>query len=197
MRADRGLDPAWASNPGRDRGRILADRLIGTLDAADEALARAGVRQVVGSPLLERQLSPMQRGDPPRGDLALAVFPPEWRDLYGAATKLARLDQGVARHLRRKHPEANAAAVRDRLQETLDSAPLVLRQRGRGRSGKPYDDIVFFLFARDSIWKAVVTRDSARSLRVKTFYQSGEADVARTESRADSQYLRDERERPG
>ena len=197
MQVDRGLDPAWASNPGLDRERILADSLAGRLDAADEALARAAVRQVAGSPLLERQLAPMRADDLPKGDLPAAILPAEWRDRYEAATKLARLDQDAARHLRRKHAEANAGAIRDRLQETLDSAQLVLRQRGRGKSGKPYDDIVFFLFGERSTWKAVVTRVSARSLRLKTFYKSGATDVARTESRADSEYLRDERERPG
>ena len=34
VEVDRGLDPAWASHPGRDRERILADRLAAALKTA-------------------------------------------------------------------------------------------------------------------------------------------------------------------
>ena len=40
---DKGLDPAWASNPGKFRGKILMEHLNSTIDAADPALARAAV----------------------------------------------------------------------------------------------------------------------------------------------------------
>ena len=48
---DQGLDPAWASNPGKFRGKILMDRLNGAIDAAHPADARATVLSVRESPI--------------------------------------------------------------------------------------------------------------------------------------------------
>ena len=59
---DRGLDPEWSGNPGRDRSLALADALARSIDHAadfgDGALAREAVAGVLDSPLLERQLDP-------------------------------------------------------------------------------------------------------------------------------------------
>ena len=177
MRADRGLDPAWASNPGRDRERILADRLIGSLDAADEALARAGVEQVAGSPLLERQLSPMKRGGSPRGDLPVAYLEREWRDSLSLETRLVRLTGKTARKQRRNHRGLAAADYRSLLPETLREAQLVLRETGH--FGREREDLVFFRFRADGrIFKAVVERSAARVARLATFHQCAPATVA-------------------
>ena len=70
QKLDRGLDPALAGNPGVDRARILQDSLAEKIDLADEGLARAALRQVVDSPLLERHLARV-KGALPKGDLRI------------------------------------------------------------------------------------------------------------------------------
>ena len=52
-KTDEGLDPAWATNPGKYRERVLAGHLDGRVDAADRALAAAAHRSLMRSPLLE------------------------------------------------------------------------------------------------------------------------------------------------
>ena len=194
MQVDRGLDPAWASNPGRDRERILADRLIGKLDAADEALARAAVRTVAGSSLLERQLAPMKRDDPPRGDLPVAFLEREWRGALQLETSLVRLTGKTARKQRRDHRDLAAADYRSLLPETLRDAQLVLRETGH--FGRRREDLVFFRFLADGrIFKAVVERSSRRAARLATFYESHPGDLASTLERGE--VLRDVRARSG
>lgn len=48
---DKGIDPAWASNPGKDRGRILMDDLNGKIERADYDLARSTVGSIVDGPI--------------------------------------------------------------------------------------------------------------------------------------------------
>ena len=53
---DEGLDPAWASNPGKRRAQILDDHLNAKLEAADQELAQAAVESIVRSPMLGEHL---------------------------------------------------------------------------------------------------------------------------------------------
>ena len=69
IRVDRGLDPAWATNPGLHREWILAEDALVKIGALPGGLAREAVRQFVDSPLLGRHLSGRGQGGPPRGDL--------------------------------------------------------------------------------------------------------------------------------
>ena len=48
---DNGLDPAWASNSGKFRGKVLMEHLNSTIDAADPALARAAVLSLQQGPI--------------------------------------------------------------------------------------------------------------------------------------------------
>ena len=48
---DRGLDPAWASNSGKFRGKVLMDHLNGAIEAADPAHARAAILSLRQGPI--------------------------------------------------------------------------------------------------------------------------------------------------
>lgn len=52
-RVDDGLDPAWASNPGKDWGRVMSDRVFQALDGTAPDFTRAAVRNIVDSPMLD------------------------------------------------------------------------------------------------------------------------------------------------
>ena len=153
MTVDRGLDPAWASNPGRDRGRILADRLIGALDAADEELAREAVRQVVDSPLLERRLAPAPKGERP-GDLPVGYLDTWSRGVLGSSTAIVRLTGPTARKQRREHRDLKPDDYREPLREALARGrPLRVERHG----GQPVNALAFFLGLADGrVLKAAI-----------------------------------------
>lgn len=164
---DRGLDPAWASNSGRDRQRILADRLIGGLDAADEALAAAAVRTVVDSPLLERRLAPAPKGERP-GDLPVGYLA---RDLQGALdspTRVVRLTGRSAGKQRRRHPELSATDYRGALQEALRSGRALRVTEHRGRA---VNALALFAEVDGTVWKAALRLDGGE-LRLASFHRS-------------------------
>ena len=50
IEVDRGLDPAWASNPGKFRGRFLMDHLRGKIES-DPAAGRVVMERILGGPL--------------------------------------------------------------------------------------------------------------------------------------------------
>ena len=52
FQVDRGLDPAWASNPGKFRGRILMEHLRGKIES-DPAAGRVVMERILGGPLFQ------------------------------------------------------------------------------------------------------------------------------------------------
>ena len=181
VRVDRGLDPAWASNPGLDRERALAAKLKSGIDAADEALARAAVRQIVESPLLDRQLAPMKREDPPKGDLPIGWLKPAWRDMLDVRTQVAALSQQGARHQWRRHRELGAADYRGVLQELLESARPENAFLETDRGGV---DLVLYHRRGGKLWGAVLTRSGPRRVFLKSFSERREEQLERARAAA-------------
>ena len=196
MRVDRGLDPAWASNPGRDRERILADRLIGSIGAlgsigaigAGEALAREAVRQVVDSSLLERQFAPLKAGQT-LGDLPIAFLPEKRARLIGAEagplvlTRATAKKQAKNHHRRNKRwPDSVPLSINDYrtlLPEILVRAKdeHVAASRNHWRSDR---DELLFAYERDKLWYLLaIGRDRSKGAnpRLLAFYQLSERDA--------------------
>lgn len=183
---DRGLDPSWAVNPGRDRERILADRLAGTLDAADEALAREAVRQVVGSPLLDRQLAPPQ--GPAPGDLPVGLLDRESREALKVETRLVRLTARTAAKQSRDHADVTAEAWREILPAVLSGARVVIRETA-AKGGIEGDLVLFWASADGRIYKVALAARGRRYVRLKTFHRARPSTVRSARRRGDA--LRD------
>ena len=166
MAVDRGLDPSWAGNPGIDRPRLLAEALARGIDDPGElsaALGREAVRQIAGSPLLERQLAPSREGDPPKGPLPVGYLEAGQRRGLGTARRVILLDSRGVRHLLERHPGVGAAAIRTELPRLLLERQLVL-STNRG--------LAFFGSGADGmIWKAAVRVQRGR-LRLATMHRS-------------------------
>ena len=198
IKVDRGLDPAWASNPGRDRERILADRLTGSIDSlgaigaigAGEALAREAVRQIVDSPLLERQFAPLKAGQA-LGDLPVAFLPEKRARLIGAEAGPLALTRATAKkqareHHRRNKKWPNSAPLsiddyRTLLPEILERAKgeHVVASRDHWRSDR---DELLFAYERDKLWYLLAIgrgRTDGAQPRLLTFYQLSERDALR------------------
>ena len=82
---DQGLHPAWASNPGQDRVRVLRDRMTGKLDTVDQRLAQATTRDVMDSPILTDWVRR------PDGELPAGVIERRAQAALGADTQVVRL----------------------------------------------------------------------------------------------------------
>lgn len=179
---DRGLDPAWASNPGRDRQRILADRLAGTLDSAGEALAAEAVRLVVDSPLLEQQLSPL--GGAPRGDLPVALLDRQWQQAMGSKTRLVRMTPRTGEKQALEHGDLSPDAYRQVLPAVLSGARLVIRETAA--KGGIEGDLVFVAALAGKTYKAVLAARGERYVRLKTFHRGDESTARSARERGDA-----------
>ena len=191
MRVPRGIDPGWDHNPGLERQRLLMEGLNGKLDAADQELARAAVRTVTDSPLLDRQIAPMKPADPPKGDLPVGFLDREWRDALGTGTQLVRLTQRTAQKQRKKHGNLTLAEYREVLPETLRAAQVVLRETGHW--DRDANDLVFFRFDQGKVYKAVVSAEAPRNVRLATFYKTNQKDLEEAMSRTGTRVVRDMR----
>ena len=178
---DRGLDPAWAGNPGIDRARIVMESLAGKIDAADQDLARAALRQVVESPLLEQHLRPRE-GKYPKGDLPIAFLHPhrkwDWAQQLGPRTRLVRMTEYTADKQRREHRDIKAESYRRLLPQALREAMVVVRQREH--RGRRTDDLVFFHFpGGGKIFRLVLRTVEKRKVILTTLHRVKLADVKR------------------
>ena len=83
-------------------------------------------------------------------------------------------------HGGRKRADWGAKDYRTRLPKILTDAQLVLRQTGHfGRTGQ---DLVFFHADGQALFKAVIGRETERRVRLVTFYESDQDDMAAAES---------------
>lgn len=178
---DRGLDPSWAGNPGRDRPRLLAALLAGKIDILgelSEAVAREEVGRIASSPLLERQFSPAAGEQP--GDLPIAYLSRNRRDLMGWSQRVAVLTPKTAQK-QGKHHRPNPDYPDD-IPLTLDDyrtlLPEILERardehvvRSSGHWGAKRDDLLL-VYEKRGLWhKAVIGKDEgAEAVRLVTFH---------------------------
>ncbi|MDE0109915.1 MAG: hypothetical protein OXN96_19085 [Bryobacterales bacterium] len=182
IRVDRGLDPSWASNPGLDRPRLLAEmqaRDIAGLALVSAALARAAIRETVESAQLERQFASLKPGQA-LGDLPVAFVPEKRARLLGdEAGALLLTRQTAVKQLKHHRPNPKypdnvpleLADYRTLLPEILERArdEHVTRDTGHWKTRR--DDLLM-VYERGDLWyKAVIGRDPGeKALRLVTFH---------------------------
>ena len=155
-----------AGNPGVDRERTLMDSLAGKIDLADQDLARAAVRQVVESPLLERHLGPGRPGWH-KGDLPIAYLGRHFAEVLGAQTQVVRLTSRTAYKQRREHRALRPDDYR-RLLDRLDSYEDAWTETGHYSRGDT--DLVFTVRDQGVLWKIALVRESPRRIRLGTVH---------------------------
>lgn len=173
-KVDRGLDPAWAGNPGIDRARIVMDSLAGKIDAADQDLAQAAIGQVVKSPLLEQHLGP-RTGKYPKGDLPIAFLDRKHADVVGSKTQLARMTEYTADKQRSIHPDLTAADYRVLLPRILTRDHAVIRQREY--QGVETNNLEFYAYRGGKLYRAVLRLVDDRNLRLATFHRANKSNL--------------------
>lgn len=128
---DQGLHPAWATNPGQDRVRVIRDRMTGKLDTLDQRLAQASARDVMDSPILTDWVRR------PDGELPAGVIGRQAQEVLGADTQVVRLAPG-------RIPEQPSLTVEDyrQLPDVLSRGIVIAQDDGqlavfRRRQGDP------------------------------------------------------------
>ena len=173
IEVDRGLDPSWAGNPGRDRRRLLAEIHAAGIEGIGElapAVAREAIRQAVDSPLLDKWMAPGQPSAPPGGPLPVGWLEPGGQRALGIEGGVIRLDGRGRNHLLGKHADITAPVLRDVLPRLLLQQALVLRVQGHG--GGPGTSLA--IFGRDAsgqTYKAAVRAKRGRP-RLATMHRS-------------------------
>ena len=186
MAVDRGLDPSWASNPGRDRERTLAADTIGKLAELPEDLGRAAVREFVDSPLLERHLSGRARGDLPVGWLD-----PESREALGVQAPVVRMTPRTAEKEADRHAYIQPEDWRRLLPALFHDADLVVpHPPPEGAAGAMDLDFVRE-FGGGRIWRLSVRAHGDRRTRMTTLHRIKPRDARSTAKRGKP--LRDRR----
>ena len=200
-RLDRGLDPAWATNPGKYRERLLTGLHHGAADTADRELARAAHRSLIRSPLLDdfhRQVADYGRRHPEEakaerveirdrtfrerlGDFWIALLGDRERralpDPTGAGrpTRLVRLSPDTALKQSARHPDLGAADYR-LLPELIEHGEMAVNEDGTHLA---------FLRRFDGHWYyAVVKQTRHDELFLKTFHKVKDRDLARATRRS-------------
>ncbi|WP_435100819.1 phage head morphogenesis protein [Arhodomonas sp. AD133] len=165
---DAGVDPAWSSNPGMDRVRVIREHLTGRVATADAQLAHAAAEQVMASDVMA------QWAQAPRGELPAGVLTRDLQDALGSDSHLVRLSDATLTKQGNSHPELTAADYA--VLPDLVRRGIAIRQDGQR--------LVLFRKAGNAWWKAVVkvTGDQKR-LYLVSFH------------RADARELRRERDR--
>ncbi|MEW5763697.1 MAG: phage minor head protein [Acidobacteriota bacterium] len=162
---DQGLDPAWARNPGKDRQALLRTALTDKTAAAGTALARASVRQVMASPILDEWLKDGQ------GEIPGGVVDKEVQGKLDAKTQVVRLSKATMDKQAGRHPELDADAYRQILPEVLERG-MVIADRDR--------NLVFLLDRNGKVWKAAVKTDEQRGkLYLTTLHMADASEVRR------------------
>lgn len=201
-RLDRGLDPAWATNPGKYRERLLTGLHHRAADTADRELARAAHRSLIRSPLLDdfhRQVADYGRRHPEEakaerveirdrtfrerlGDFWIALLGDRERralpDPTGAGrpTRLVRLSPDTALK-QRKHMDRTRHERPLRLSD-YRRLPDVIE---RGRMVVEDENHLAFFRQFDRGWyKAVVKQTRHNELFLTTFHRVHGYDLERS-----------------
>lgn len=184
VEVDRGLDPAWASNPGRDRQRLLEERLAWAQEEAGEKIARASVAQVMESGRLEEFFDAAaakaeaqgKKSLSPHPVLAVAYLDLGWARALDARTHLVRISEHAANKLRKDHPEIGAKGVRELLPVILRDAQIVVPEDGHWSGGT---DLVFVWRppGETKFYKLILGRDAERLVRLRSMYEIREPQV--------------------
>ena len=142
---DQGLHPAWATNPGQDRVRVLRDRMTGKLDTVDQRLAEATTRDVMNSPILTDWVRR------PDGELPAGIVDRQAQAALGSNTQVVRLS-----------PQSFSKQAERHADLTVDDYRLLPDILNRGILIEQANNLVVFRQrSADSAnrwWKAVVKR---------------------------------------
>lgn len=168
VQVPKGIDPGWATNPGKARAETLMTALAEKLEAAGPDVARAAMADLWkgDTPYVLPQL-------PARAFAPVAVAPATVKAAIGASADVVMVGSGEISAKVRKHGAGKrpmTAADFGRVQAILD----------RGESYAAQGRRVYMLRMDDGWWTAVLkTAKDGRELILASLYPSGERRAAR------------------
>lgn len=167
-KVDRGLDPAWASNPGMDRLKVLREQLAAKADGTDYRYANAAVRAVTHSAVLDDWLKK------PDGEIPVAVVDPVIKSRLKADKQVVRLSRDTMEKQTGNHRELTPSDYR--VVPALIRGGIAIDQGG-GR-------VAYFDKVPGGKWyKAVIKHTSDGRWYLVTLYQTDARELRRDRRR--------------
>jgi hypothetical protein len=123
----KGIDPGWANNPGKARGRNVSEFLYGKVASIPANRQRIAIEDIVGSPILKA----MADGQMPKGSfLPVAQLADKIVREFGANSNLVRLSADSVEHILNEY-SARGLTVEDfRLAISVLRAPRAVVRQG-------------------------------------------------------------------
>ncbi|MDH5184890.1 MAG: phage head morphogenesis protein, partial [Gammaproteobacteria bacterium] len=168
MRVDRGLDPAWANNPGQARVRVLREQLTQKVETTDQRYAHAAVKNVTNSPVLDHWMAK------PEGELPVGIIDRSIQTALQSKSQVVRLSVDTLDKQSRSHAELTADHYR-LLPELIHRGAVIRQDEQR---------LAMFIQLDDRWHKAVIKadRDGGKLYRV-SYHKAKRKEVRREMSR--------------
>jgi hypothetical protein len=161
-----GVDPGWDTNPGKNRGRNVAEFLHGKVTAMPANRQRVAIEDIVNSPAM----TAMAMKRMPKSFLPVAQLPEAVVSAFGARSNLALLSDHSVDHILRDHPER--ALTVDELKAAIGviAAPVAVSRKGAA---------ALFIGFMSGRWWRVVTRSTGDGGEwwLESFHPKSEKDV--------------------
>lgn len=123
-----GIDPGWATNPGKHRAANASEFLFGKLASLTENRRRVAIEDIVGSPVMRA----LAEGRMPAGSyLPVAQVTPQVLEATGARTPVVRLSADSARHILVEHAQRGLDVSDFRQALAVISSPAAAVPHGR------------------------------------------------------------------
>ena len=162
-----GIDPGWANNPGKSRGRNISEYLYGKIENLTENRQRIAVEDIAGSALLKA----MAEGHMPKGTfLPVTQIPAYVQNANDAKTKLVRLSQDSVAHILNDDPSRMLSVEDFRQAISVVSKPEAVVKRGKALA---------FMGVVNGRWWRTVVKPAAAGLEwwLVSFHQKNDKDA--------------------
>lgn len=166
-----GVDPGWATNPGRNRARTAMARFTETVAAAGEEAGKAAIAEFwkgpAGSLMHKLDVQP-GRPTPDRFYAPAAIAPPAVREAMGAETPIVQTSSDLIGRKLGKRPMTTADFAL--VQEILERGRMA--DKGTGVSSDRVRNFVARFGRR--LWQVVLVRALTGELFIKTLHEIDE-----------------------
>ena len=162
-----GIDPGWATNPGKARAANAAEFLHGKIAAMPENRRRVAIEDVVGSPALRA----LVEGRMPAGfALPVSQLPAQAVEAFGARNGTVLLSADSARHILHDDPARHLTVEHFRQALSVVAAPEAVLRGDRG---------VILMGLAGGLWWRVVAKSTAdgREWWLVSFHRKSEKAV--------------------
>ncbi|MCC5780763.1 hypothetical protein H7H48_17000 [Nitratireductor sp. B36] len=162
-----GIDPGWASNPGKHRARNASEFLYGKLAGLTENRRRVAIEDIVGSTLMR---AIVEERLPKGAFLPVAQLGRELMEVAGSKTSTIRLSPSSAAHILNDDPERSLG-----IQSFRDAISVIIEPKHVFHSR---NSLVLLGIASEQWWRVVIkSTDQGREWWLTSFHRKSAKDI--------------------